>query len=351
VPLTAGIAKWDGANWLSVGGAGQFGIVTDFSIYNNELYAIGYFDSIGGIQAYSIAKYDGNTWSAIADTIFRGESLACSEVYQENLYIGSTMHISSLGIDCIASYDGSNWSSVPNATFQNGMCGISTMQVFHNKLFVGGYFSLTVGAPGNGVAEWNGSAWSNVGGGLMDSLNYPAVISDMCVHQDKLIVAGAFSFAGGIPARQVAMWNDTLWCGFGSVFNSSAGAVESFNDSLYIAGGFTRLDGDTFDHIAKWIGGNFVDTCGNTTGIFESETKNEVLIYPNPANTVLQMSFNIPERYQIIITDQFGRYVKHLEFSGTEAHLNIEDIESGLYFYHATSSAGNEYIGKIMIAH
>lgn len=352
VALTSGIAKWNGSVWSSVGGAGQFGIVTALTVYNNELYAVGGFDSIGGISAYSIAKYNGSAWSAVADTIFQGEILACAQVFQGNLFVGSTMHVPALNIHCIAKYDGSVWSSPSNSPFVNGAFGITAMETYHNKLYFAGYFSSATGAPGDGIATWDGSNWSGVGGGLIDSLNYPAVISDLCIHQDKLVVVGAFRFAGGVSACNVATWNDTLWCSLGFYSNSSLNAAESFNDTLYIGGGFTVIDGDSFARVAKWIGGSYVDTCGViSTGVNEDLTETTIQVFPNPASGAVTFQFNtFQESRSVFIYDQLGREIWRKESSESSVQFPAEQFLNGLYFYFVEENS-EVSSGKFVIAH
>lgn len=62
-----GIAKWDGANWTTVGSGlfdnGMGGTVGSFYVDSLNLIVSGVFDSAGYVHAKSLAIWDGNTWS------------------------------------------------------------------------------------------------------------------------------------------------------------------------------------------------------------------------------------------------------------------------------------------------
>src|SRR3989344_292288 len=68
------IARWNGANWNSVGsGVSSLGsplsFVYSLSVYNGELYTGGDFDTAGGISANNIAKWDGITWDSVGSGV------------------------------------------------------------------------------------------------------------------------------------------------------------------------------------------------------------------------------------------------------------------------------------------
>ena len=70
-----GIARWDGSGWHPVGEG--FGVsdyldiarVKALAVFNGELYAGGFIDSVGGAPVNGIARWDGSTWSALGDGV------------------------------------------------------------------------------------------------------------------------------------------------------------------------------------------------------------------------------------------------------------------------------------------
>lgn len=124
-------------------------------------------------------------------------------------------------------------------------------------LFVGGIFRTIDGAPGNYIAKWDGATWSGVGGGI-DGFSVNS-IEDMLVYDDgsgeKLYVAGAFLTAGGASHPHLVRWDGTSWSSVGSPnFDTSVNALIVHDDgsgtALYAAGRFTS----PASGIARWDG-------------------------------------------------------------------------------------------------
>lgn len=138
------------------------------------------------------------------------------------------------------------------------------------SLYATGSFSVP-GVPGATlIARWDGSAWTGVGGGLIDQYSN-ALIS----FQGDLIAAGYFNFAGGVDGTaKLARWDGISW-------NSMEAQAESFlssfwdleihddgsGEALYIAGNYVTLNGQIgLDHIARWDGSTYTFVGGTITG-------------------------------------------------------------------------------------
>jgi hypothetical protein len=64
------IARWDGANWFSLGSSSVGGKVFAISAYGNDVYVGGYFQGIvqNGVfinEADDVARWDGTSWHAL----------------------------------------------------------------------------------------------------------------------------------------------------------------------------------------------------------------------------------------------------------------------------------------------
>jgi hypothetical protein len=69
-----------------------------------------------------------------------------------------------------------------------------------------------------------------------------------------------------------------------------------------------------------------------------SGSNNQINIYPNPATTILQVSFSgNSENSALVMTDVLGNTVKQTSFNTQHLSLNINDIEAGVYFITVTS--------------
>ena len=132
------------------------------------LYVGGGFTAAGGSPAASVAAWDGESWAAL-DTGLNGPVF---------------------GMAVMPAHDGAPASVV-----------------------VVGFFTMAGGRPARGVARWDGSGWSDLGGGIdgwgwADSV---IVFDDGLGAGPALYVGGWFNAVGGVPAKNIARWDGTSW--------------------------------------------------------------------------------------------------------------------------------------------
>jgi len=128
-------------------------------------------------------------------------------------------------------------------------CGVIALAVYNAELYVAGYFTNVAGVQTNHIAKWNGTAWSDVGGGVDNTCNA------LCVYNGELYAGGQFTTAGGVPANQIAKWNGTVWSAVGTTgMNNKVDAFAVYNAELYAGGYFSTADGIPCSNIAKWNG-------------------------------------------------------------------------------------------------
>jgi hypothetical protein len=124
------------------------------------------------------------------------------------------------------------------------------------ELYAGGLFLLSGSVLVPGLAKWNGTQWSLVGGGLTGN---PVQVFGLAVFDDglgaSLYVAGHFSAAGGIPANTLVRWNGTTWSSIGETdagFTSAIPFDDGSGTSLFMGGDFHEADGFASPYIAAW---------------------------------------------------------------------------------------------------
>ncbi len=325
------IAKWNGVLWDSLGSGvtynGNPGVVGELTVYNNELYVGGGFDTAGTIAANGLAKWNGTQWSDVYNlpnyNSPNPNSILAIEFYQGELYAAGNFYDTG-GYSDIVKYDGANWVPLENGIL-GGMGGINAMAVYQGELYVGGLFYKSAGNVDDNIMKWDGSNWSEVAGGV-DGLN--GQVHDMTVFNGELYAVGVFQYAGGVPAQYIAKWDGTEWCGLGSVFDNVIVSIEAYNDTLYIGDGFWTIDGDTMNRIAKWTGGNYVDTCGAIIGMEEQLTisNEQITIYPNPTTGVFTVQGASGE---IQVYDLFGR----LLLRSNKSKVDMRGFAKGMYVY------------------
>jgi trimeric autotransporter adhesin len=345
--IVNGIAKWDGNNWIKFGTGlkttdGNPGIGLCLKEIDGTLYLGGVFDSINGIACHSLAKFDGSYWSPVNNfPVFWIYSnypnwVYDIEKYNNELYVcGNFDNYPLMTISYITKWDGTNWVNVGNG-INGGIIDARKMVVYKNELVVAGRFSKTVNPtnPGENIGKWNGTQWSELGSGTND------IIDDMKVKDGNLYICGAFSTAGGIPAHNLARWDGSKWCGFGNTLNYGIiTSLDFLNDTLYIGGSFIIVNVDTIWNIAKWIGGNYVDTCSSTIGIEQIETQQHLItIYPNPATSILYIN-GLTTTATVEVYDISGKllFTRQLNFH----QIDISTLAKGLYFIKLTTKEGS----------
>lgn len=206
--------------------------------YNGKLIVGGNFTSAGGNVNYNnIAAWDGTNWSNLGSTGLNTPNLLDAAA---NLSKCSYYNENSIG----------PW--------------VGAMLVYNNELYAAGSFTRADGLPVNNIAKWNGSAWSDVGGGVQISNPNPTLqlkpyIHGMIVYQNELYVTGAFNQAGATTALNIAKWNGANWSAVGGGLDTTLlwdhGEVMTiYNNKLVVGGAFTTAGNVAVNNIAEWNG-------------------------------------------------------------------------------------------------
>lgn len=238
---TAGIARWDGTQWHSVGG-GIKGLVYTLATDGTNLFVGGLFSLAGNTAATNLATWDGTNWSSLG-ALHRPEE------------------------------PNSNWA------------GVYSLLTDGTNLFAGGNFSSAGGISATNIARWDGTSWHSLGDGLGISGgdSYPAIVYDMAVHGTNLFAGGVFINSGAIGVTNLARWNGALWepCGSGVTggiayilwtgdnyeeYSGSVYALCSTSTGLLVGGDFTQAGNVTATNLARWDGTNWSATGTASSG-------------------------------------------------------------------------------------
>ena len=180
---TVDLAIWDGSTLTTFSdGSGCGSSSVDFEVFDDgsgggpALYACGGCYSVNPFDTPQVARWNGTGWSALGDGAggYLYDFLTSLAVFDDGqgggpaLYVAGSFEVASrVVVHNIARWDGTTWSSVGDGT--NG--AISRLLVFDDgsgggpALFAGGGFTEAGHTQVNGLAKWNGTSWSAVGGG------------------------------------------------------------------------------------------------------------------------------------------------------------------------------------------
>jgi hypothetical protein len=294
------LARWRGGEWSDPGtfaSRGTSGPVSALAVFDDgtgpALFAGGEFPAAGGVTVNSIGRWDGSEWSALGGPSGEGVngSVSALAVLDDGtgpaLFAGGEFDTAGgVAVNNIARWDGSAWSALAGPSGAGVGGSVGGLAIYDDgtgpALYVGGMFTLAGGVTVNNIARWDGSEWSDVGGGVAGSSSPPPVVHALAVFDDgtgsALYAGGEFWSAGGVNAYNIGRWDGFSWSDLaGGVYSQypmqpSVEALAVFDDGsgpdLYVGGGFETAGGFTVNNIARWNGSSWSGLSGPSgTGV------------------------------------------------------------------------------------
>ncbi len=232
-----------------------------------KVYVGGELISAGGLPVSNVAMWDGSRWHDMGGGVSHVSSTAWvyalavdadGDVYAGGWFNQAGTGENAIAVSNLAVWDGSAWSDVGGGA----QGGVTVIHLTDSALFVGGTFTQTGSTAVNNIARYDfaDSRWDALGGGVTWDSNYAIVNAIECVTGDcsHLYVGGAFDTAGGVHALCVAYleWSgatyqwEALDYGLslgGEVYDLLWRDEGSGNFSLYVGGEFGSVGDPTSD--------------------------------------------------------------------------------------------------------
>ena len=283
-------AMWDGSEWNAVTTGGSSlelngfvlaSVVTDV-MGPTQIWVGGWFTGLTpgyeDVFLQAMAYYDG----AYFGTNWPDEETACyilalheqEDVNGKNLYVGSCGgQFGGVSANMVTRFDGYDFHPMGSGVLDGAVVyAFRSWQPpggSDSLLYAGGLFSDMDGvADTYGIASWNGSEWSDVGGGVTGGSPY---IEGLAVANlsntsggERLFATGAFEEIGGKRASGIAAWNGSQWARLGRGFDPLGGlshgmAIVAWTHEgktcLYAGGPVDFAGGDPIDNIARYCRG------------------------------------------------------------------------------------------------
>jgi hypothetical protein len=242
-----GLGAWDGSQWMDFGGGVQspsgsvracVPVIQSFVEYPGQRPSL--MANVTGLVAerpaaplvtwHAAPGGAGGHWENLFDG--PGGIVHALAVHDEGVAGGAGQRLFAAGrftysgdllVNGIARWDGSAWSALGSGLEPvpaNLMPVARTMAVFNdgsgNALYVGGTFRSAGGLPVFNIARWRGQQWRHVGAGLDGGGGWVLALE---VHDPdgpgpqpaRLHAGGNFALSGGAPVRKLAVWNGTTW--------------------------------------------------------------------------------------------------------------------------------------------
>lgn len=304
------LAKWDGTNWSAVGsGLNQVnalvalpnglvfagGVDTLGYIHNGvwhpfsfggsvytieadnlgQIYIGGVLGVINGEPMTLVAQWNGVTWTNMnwGFPDFGSGGVSSLEVGNQNRVYAAGELLTAVGqpLRHAAVWDGTSWDTLGELTGQgiNGAFDVNAWSVAiedlattaEGEIYAGGYFQAAGDETAYAIAKWDGTDWSPLGGGIGCHIScrygykYGLVEAMDVALSGNLYVAGSFTAAGNIPARNVARWDGTAWSAVGDTsfflyYDFPTSLAVDHNEHVYVPVSV----GENLDEVKKWNG-------------------------------------------------------------------------------------------------
>jgi hypothetical protein len=174
-------------------------------------YFIGWFEPVppfNGASVDNIGFWDGNRWwpmgNGLTNTV-NALAFVGSELYAGGNF---TTAGNATPLRRIAKWNGTTWTEVGGG-ITNGT--VSALAGSASTLYVGGSFTSVGGVTNrNRLLKWDGSQWSTLGSGIARLSPSSSSVSDIAISGNDVYLVGTFSYAGGRPSAAIAHWNETV---------------------------------------------------------------------------------------------------------------------------------------------
>ncbi len=264
--MATAIMRWDGATWEDITGnfsgvvdalkAGRVSSnmpVVDLAVDGEDnLYAAGAFyyptaDQTGELPMGYVAKWNKKTWTVLSQGFDKVNVFALAVSATGKVYVSGEQSLTPEGNPSyVAQWDGEKWSQI-NTRKLNTSLSIAVDK--SGRLYASGQGST----PDGFVVYWDGTDWITITEQLGGEA--PAV-ADLAVDGNgHLYIGGSFESVNGIPARNIAYWDGSLWHALGDGVNERVvGLACDPSGELYAVGFFTEAGGLPAYHVARWDG-------------------------------------------------------------------------------------------------
>jgi trimeric autotransporter adhesin len=331
------VARWTGSEFVPVGDGFDLWI-NRLLVIEDSLYACGAFTHSGNTPVNGLAKWNGTSWEPVFNfpqfSASSANEVACIAKYNDQLYVVGNFANLDLNIRDGVVWNGESWGSF-GGSFFGGLMSISDLAQYNGELILVGSVSQeeNINNPGNGILGWDGENWNSFNNGVDDpNTDYIGAVFDVEVHEDRVYVAGNFTAAGGIPANQLAFWEQDHWCTFIDTVQivgtqTSINRLTFFKDTLHIAGFFDGISGNTSIHgIAKYLGGDECEiTRVNTLNSLDAPS-----LFPNPASNQIHLkNVQSSPQLEISIYDCIGHLVLRV---GNSTVVDVSALSTGMYY-------------------
>lgn len=271
VGTAAGLWAWDGAQWATVPGLTTSTplppqVTALLGRANGTLVVAGWFSAAGGQPTSRIAVYTPATltWTTLGTGVGQasfGQVASMVTLPSGDLVVGGYFtRAGALDVHGIARHDGASWRALHDGLPFGVRCAAA---LDDTRFVVAGRFGTIGNLPCGSVALWNGAAWQPLGSGLSFASTFDAANDAILLPNGDLLVAGTMTGAGGAAVQGLARWDGVAWSSFGGGLALAGGpgaatrVVRLPSGDIVVGGWFSSAGGVAANNIARWNGASW----------------------------------------------------------------------------------------------
>jgi len=263
-PLAYHMAHFDGTNWAPMNNT-AFAGVNKLAVRGNDLFIAGYFGIAATNQeAWWLARWDGtNFWSVLnayptnvtfVNMYFDNVGFSALAVDgTTNIYASGQLRLTECDstltycTDCVYAVHFDGTYAWPMGTGLNTNA-TSIAIVGTNVYFAGPFVTNAGGVTVSQIARWNGTNWTDVGGGVVGK----GAIDALAAVGTNLYAGGTFTNLGGVTVSRIAQWDGATWSPLGSGVSSTVLALYASGSDLYVGGHFRLAGSKPAYFLGRW---------------------------------------------------------------------------------------------------
>ena len=328
------IAKWNGTSWEALG-SGVDSTVYCLKTFANELYIGGVFKKSGTTQTGYLVKCNDSTIQKVGTTTTSGlisqyssanwQGVYDLQVFKNNLYlVGFFDSLNHVRCYPLLKYDGFNYSNIIT-----GWNGIFSAGVYKNNI----YF-----APEGLVQAYDGSSFQPI---YFQYESFNEMWDMLEYKNKLILAGTYSNIDNNSSKKYITTFDGSTISLLGNSINNGVRAVEIYNGDIFIGGRFTNVSNSATDNIAKISGeiitGNN-ETKYTDLGLKILQSSNNHFIVKNTTN--IERS-NFPVEIELINTNGNVVYSGQFQETNNDISFKTkEQLSTAIYFVRITNNQG-----------